>query len=163
MHTELLPALLWRSMAQKAAASSPCRTKRAKVGNFAPNLIKLLKRQSFPLFSFCPSWWVWMGNARASPVFRKAETSCVGTDDSLVYAEGFPLWAVYSRVARPHRAWSVMPSSSQPLDASPFQRSNCLPVFTWGKPKQSKVVDLPRPEGSRVHQGVRVMLPLSSS
>lgn len=45
-----------------------------------------------------------MGIARASLVFRNTETSCVRTDDELVYAEGFPPWVVYSRTARPHRA-----------------------------------------------------------
>lgn len=45
MHIELLPALLQRSMVQRAAMSSPCRINRGKVGTFAPNLVKLLKSQ----------------------------------------------------------------------------------------------------------------------
>lgn len=84
MHTVLLPALLcqlWRSVAQRAATNSPCRT---KMGNFAINPLKLLERWNVSpsLFSALPCEY-------KSPLFRNTQPSRLRTDGQLVFAEGF--------------------------------------------------------------------------
>lgn len=81
MHTVLLPALLWRSVAHRAAMNSPSRT---KTRNFAVSLLKLLEKWNVSpsLFSALPCEY-------KPPVFRNTLPSCLGTDGHLVFAEGF--------------------------------------------------------------------------